>query len=105
MIQVTEKAIEKLKTLREGSKALRVSVIGGGCSGMSYKMAWTETEIIASNDKLFRFDDLQMVVDPKSYLYLAGSELDFTDGLEGQGFSWSNPNAKRSCGCGASFSA
>jgi iron-sulfur cluster assembly protein len=104
MIYITTQALEKLQSIREGSKALRVAVIGGGCSGLSYKMEWVEESTITDKDNVFAFDNLSVVVDGKSSLYLRGSQLDFSDGLDGTGFNWSNPNAARSCGCGSSFS-
>ena len=105
MINVTQRAVDKLKTLREGDKALRVGVVGGGCSGLSYKMEWVEPNSVVTTDKLFvAGDDMKVVIDAKSYLYLLGSTLDHTEGLDGKGFEWSNPNAQRSCGCGSSFS-
>jgi iron-sulfur cluster assembly protein len=104
MVTATQAAVEKLKTLREGEKALRVSVAGGGCSGLSYKLEWVEPASISSNDKLMVVDDIKIVIDPKSYIYLVGMELNYTDGLDGVGFSFVNPNAKRVCGCGSSFS-
>src|SRR5690606_3139859 len=108
MISVTERAIQEIKRIqeKEGSAGfnLRVQVVGGGCSGMSYKLGFDNKPESAS-DKIFEKDGVKVVVDPKSYLYLAGTELDFTDGLNGSGFVFSNPNAKRTCGCGSSFSA
>jgi iron-sulfur cluster assembly protein len=99
---ITDPALTKLKSLQEGDKALRVSVVGGGCSGLSYKLSWEETP--KENDKITNVDGLVIVVDPKSFLFIQGIELDYTDGLDGQGFQFNNPNAKRSCGCGSSFS-
>jgi iron-sulfur cluster assembly protein len=105
MITATQAAIDKLKALREGDKALRVSVAGGGCSGLSYKLEWIDPATVTGHDKLFVVgDDIKVVVDPKSHLYLSGTSLDYTDGLDGVGFTFNNPNAKRSCGCGESFS-
>src|SRR4051812_15712416 len=107
MIHVTEKAaseIRRLLTKEPSSESfLRVQVVGGGCSGMSYKLGF-ETDK-RENDKIFEEHGVQVVVDPKSYLYIAGTTLDFSDGLNGTGFSFVNPNAKKSCGCGSSFSA
>jgi len=101
----TQSAIDKLRSLREGDKALRVRVSGGGCSGLSYKLEWVESNTIDDKDKLFNIDgDIKIVIDSRSYIYLAGTELDHSDGLDGVGFTFSNPNAKKSCGCGSSFS-
>jgi iron-sulfur cluster assembly protein len=107
MIHVTEKAAQEIKRLLSKETAadsfLRVQVVGGGCSGMSYKLGF-ETNRQAT-DKIFEELGVQVVVDPKSYLYVAGTTLDFSDGLQGTGFNFINPNAKKSCGCGSSFSA
>lgn len=107
-ITVTEKALKEVKRIQandpEASGAnLRVSVVGGGCSGMSYKLGFDKTEP-AANDKVHEFDGVKIVIDTKSALFLNGTELDFSDGLNGTGFVFNNPNAKRSCGCGSSFS-
>lgn len=99
---ITDRALTKLKSLQEGDKGLRVSVVGGGCSGLSYKMSWIDEP--SEGDKVTTVNGLTIVVDPKSFLFIKGIELDYTDGLDGQGFVWNNPNAKRSCGCGSSFS-
>ncbi len=108
MIHVTPKAVAEIIRLSEKEKAplaqLRVMVIGGGCSGMSYKLGF-DADAVPAQDKLFEQDGVRIVTDPKSYLYLAGTELDFSDGLNGTGFVFNNPNAKRTCGCGSSFSA
>jgi iron-sulfur cluster assembly protein len=108
MIQITEKAVSEIRRIQQtdttasGAK-LRVMVVGGGCSGMSYKLGFDKEE--KPNDKVFEKDGVELVCDSKSYLYLAGTILDFTDGLNGTGFVFNNPNAKRTCGCGSSFSA
>lgn len=99
---ITDPALTKLKSLQEGDKALRVSVVGGGCSGLSYKLSWEDMP--KENDRVTNVNGLMIVVDPKSFLFINGIELDFTDGLDGQGFQFNNPNAKRACGCGSSFS-
>lgn len=109
MISVTEKAAKEITRIKENDTAakesvLRVQVIGGGCSGMSYKLGF-DNQPINETDKIFEYGNVKLVVDAKSYLYLAGTELDFTDGLNGTGFVFNNPNAKRTCGCGSSFSA
>ena len=98
---ITDRALTKIKSIREEGKALRVSVVGGGCSGLSYKLSWDAPK---DNDRQTIIDDVTLVVDPKSFLFIQGIELDYTDGLDGQGFQFNNPNAKRSCGCGSSFS-
>jgi len=106
MIKVTEKAASEIKRLREKESPasfLRVQVIGGGCSGMSYKLGFDTKK--TESDKVFEDQGVTVLVDPKSYLYIAGTTLDFSDGLQGTGFNFINPNAKKSCGCGSSFSA
>lgn len=80
---------------------LRVGVEGGGCSGLSYKMSFDNT--LLENDKQFEDKGIKIVVDRKSFVYLVGTELDFSGGLNGKGFSFNNPNATRSCSCGESF--
>jgi iron-sulfur cluster assembly protein len=109
MITLTEKAIKEIKRLQETDPTatgslLRVQVTGGGCSGMSYKLGF-DNQPPAATDKTFEKDGVKIVIDPKSYLYLTGTTLDFSDGLNGTGFVFNNPNAKRTCGCGSSFSA
>jgi iron-sulfur cluster assembly protein len=109
MISVTEKAVKEIGRIQQNDASakdsvLRVQVVGGGCSGMSYKLGFDNQPINAS-DKVFEYGGIKLVVDAKSYLYLSGTELDFTDGLNGTGFVFNNPNAKRTCGCGSSFSA
>src|SRR4051794_40439778 len=108
MIQVTDKAVSEIRRIKttDASAAdanLRVQVTGGGCSGMSYKLGFDNVPPTAS-DEVFEKDGIKLIIDAKSYLYLAGTELDFTDGLNGTGFVFKNPNAKRTCGCGSSFS-
>jgi len=106
MITITEKAKHKLHDLRieEGysdTAFLRVGVVGGGCSGLSYKLGF-DTEL-KDGDQEFEDNGFKLVVDLKSFLYLAGTELHFSDGLNGKGFEFHNPNASRTCGCGESF--
>jgi iron-sulfur cluster assembly protein len=84
------------------SHHLRVGVKGGGCSGLSYVMDFDTT--IESTDEIINLDKLKVVIDRKSVLYLYGTELQYSGGLNGKGFQWSNPNASRTCGCGESFS-
>jgi iron-sulfur cluster assembly protein len=108
-IEMTDKAVSEIKRIQasdptSANAMLRVMVVGGGCSGMSYKLGF-ENQEPAATDKIFEKDGVKVVVDPKSFLYLTGTELDFTDGLNGTGFVFKNPNAKRTCGCGSSFSA
>ena len=107
MITVTEKAVKEIKRLQsEDATAreskLRVMVTGGGCSGMSYKLGFDD-QAPPPADKVFEEAGVAIVVDPKSFLFLSGMTLDFSDGLNGTGFVFQNPNAKRTCGCGSSF--
>jgi len=109
VIEVTDKAVTEIKRIKTSDPTatnayLRVMVVGGGCSGMSYKLGF-DSQPTAATDKIFEKEGVQVVVDPKSFLYLSGTVLDFTDGLNGTGFVFTNPNAKRTCGCGSSFSA
>ena len=105
MINVTEKAANEVKRImtqkNEGDLYLRVQVVGGGCSGMSYKLDFDKAK--KDSDKLFEEHGIKLIVDPKSYLYIMNTTLDFSDGLQGTGFNFINPNAKKSCGCGSSF--
>ena len=107
MIFVSDKAKEKVVTLMknaaigENEYFLRVSVVGGGCSGLSYKMDFDNEP--KPMDQIFEHNGLKVVTDLKSFLYLVNTTLDFSDGLNGKGFYFSNPNASRSCGCGESF--
>ncbi len=105
-ITITEKATEKVKQLMADEKMstdyfVRVSVKGGGCSGLSYDLDFDNER--KESDQEFMSNGIKIVCDLKSYLYLAGTELDFSDGLNGKGFAFINPNAKRTCGCGESF--
>lgn len=107
MIYVSDKAKDKVTHLMKDAAIvgdnyfLRVSVVGGGCSGLSYKMDFdNETKPM---DQVFEDNGIKVVTDLKSFLYLVNTTLDFSDGLNGKGFYFSNPNASRSCGCGESF--
>ena len=105
MIQLTSGAISEVKRLLEKQGkpgfGLRVGVQGGGCSGLSYKLGFDGEH---KGDHVLEVDGIKVFIDPKSELYLEGTMLDFVDGLEGSGFKFLNPNAKKSCGCGESFS-
>ena len=106
MIQVTPKAIEKIKKTfaREGvTGGLRLGVLGGGCSGLSYQFKFDTKE--RPTDKIFDYDGVKIFVDPKSLLYLNGTTLEYEETLMRQGFVFQNPNAARNCGCGSSFTA
>jgi len=104
MIQMTDQAaarIEKLVTEKgQAGAGLRVKVVGGGCSGLTYKMDLDE---IRQGDKVFEHAGAKLVVDRKSFLYLNGTVLDYSEELMSSGFNLQNPNVKRSCGCGSSF--
>lgn len=107
MIHISEKAKGKIHELRQSaglddSYFLRVGVVGGGCSGLSYKLDFDNES--QPNDQVFEEDGVKLVTDLKSFLYLCDTTLDFSDGLNGKGFHFSNPNASRTCGCGESFS-
>lgn len=107
VITITPKALDEIKRIfREQSenakKGLRVGVVGGGCSGLSYKIDFDDPR---EKDHVLRFDEnLEVYIDVKSAIYLKGVELDFQDGLKGKGFVFQNPNATNTCGCGESFS-
>jgi iron-sulfur cluster assembly protein len=107
LIKVTRSAGNKVSTLlsKQGRPGgvLRVAVIGGGCSGLQYKMDLQDAP--ANRDILVESSGIKVVVDPKSALYVTGSELDFIEALQGGGFKVTNPNAATSCSCGESFSA
>ena len=98
------KAIELMKQAgveNDSSYFLRVSVIGGGCSGLSYKLDFDNE--LKPSDQVFETGNIKLVTDIKSLLYLLNTELDYSDGLNGKGFLFKNPNASRTCGCGESF--
>ncbi|MCK0130548.1 iron-sulfur cluster assembly accessory protein [Flavobacteriaceae bacterium F08102] len=107
MLQVSEiaktKVIELMK--EEGYDAskdfVRVGVKSGGCSGLSYELSFDNKQL--ENDKVFEDNSIKIVVDKKSFLYLVGTTLDYSGGLNGSGFIFKNPNANRTCGCGESF--
>lgn len=108
-IQVTERAIKRIRTAiaKEGISpsegGLRLGVMGGGCSGLSYSIKFDTHP--RERDRIFTFDDIRIFVDPKSFLYLHGMILDYEETLMRQGFNFINPNSSRSCGCGSSFTA
>ncbi|MCF6296849.1 MAG: iron-sulfur cluster assembly accessory protein [Flavobacteriaceae bacterium] len=108
MIQVSEIAKNKVIELMaaDGYDAsidyVRVGVKSGGCSGLSYELNFDKEQ--QENDKIFENNDIKIIVDKKSFLYLIGTTLDYSGGLNGTGFVFNNPNANRTCGCGESFS-
>jgi iron-sulfur cluster assembly protein len=107
MVTITDFAASKIKDLKdkEGLSTehnIRVAVEGGGCSGLMYDLQFSAEQ--QPSDMIFEDKGIKIMVDKKSILYLAGTELDFSDGLNGKGFQFKNPNASRTCGCGESFS-
>ena len=107
MVQLTETAITKVREILDTQEpkpaGLRIAVVGGGCSGFSYSMAFENSPGML--DKTYAFDGLKVFVDQASLLYLDGAQVDFVETLEGSGFKFNNPNVKSTCGCGRSFSA
>jgi iron-sulfur cluster assembly protein len=105
MVTISEGAAKKLNSLIEESgfktPFVRVAVKGGGCSGLSYDLSFDTDQ--QTGDTLAEDKGVQILIDMKSLLYLYGTELDFSDGLNGKGFQFINPNASRTCGCGESF--
>jgi iron-sulfur cluster assembly protein len=108
MITLTPAARDEVKRLmaqeQKPNAALRVGVKGGGCSGLSYVMA-LDDDAPKQYDQVFEDDGVKVLIDAKSHLYLDGLTIDFKSGLVGGGFEFQNPNAKKSCGCGTSFTA
>jgi len=106
-ITITDRAIDQIRTVASeedvdlSSTMLRVAVVPGGCSGLTYDLGWDTT--VQEQDTVEARDDVRVVLDQKSALYLDGTELDFTDGLQGDGFHFTNPQATRTCACGESF--
>ncbi len=107
MIQLTERATDKVSEILTAQDpkptGLRISVVGGGCSGFTYSMAFENTPGLL--DKTYDFKGLKVFVDQASMLYLDGVEVDYVETLEGSGFKFNNPNVKSTCGCGSSFQA
>lgn len=106
IVNVTEKAIEQIKTIFASEtpspdKGLRLAVIGGGCSGLQYKIEFSDKK---DKDNIIEMEGVRIFIDPKSSIYLKDVQLDFQDGLNGKGFVFNNPNATNTCGCGESFS-
>jgi iron-sulfur cluster assembly protein len=107
MITIGDKALEHVIELMRAdgispeTHFLRVGVKGGGCSGLSYAMDFDDT--ITEMDETIDLQTLKVVIDKKSVLYLYGTQLEYSDGLNGKGFYWNNPQASRTCGCGESF--
>ncbi|MSP16641.1 MAG: iron-sulfur cluster insertion protein ErpA [Myxococcales bacterium] len=107
MLSLTEKAAEKVLEIRttegiEEAMALRLRVVGGGCSGFSYDLYFDAS---VEADRSFDSNGVKLVVDQMSLMYLSETEVDYVEGLQGAGFKFNNPNVKSTCGCGSSFSA
>ena len=107
MVQLTERAVGKVKEIMSSQEpqpnGLRISVVGGGCSGFSYSMAFENQPNML--DKTYDYDGLKVFIDQASLLYLDGAKVDYVETLEGSGFKFENPHVKSTCGCGSSFSA
>src|SRR6195952_2297005 len=105
MVNLTETAVSKVQEILDGQDpkpaGLRISVVGGGCSGFSYSMAFENAPGML--DKTYHYNDLKVFVDQASMLYLDGAEVDYVESLEGSGFKFNNPQVKSTCGCGSSF--
>ena len=103
-VTMTARAAEKIKELLTAkdkeAHGLRLKVVGGGCSGLQYKL---DLDLSRPGDRIFEKEGAKVLVDLKSLLYLSGTELDYKEGLMESGFVFQNPNVKRACGCGASF--
>ncbi|MBI1383106.1 MAG: iron-sulfur cluster assembly accessory protein [Planctomycetaceae bacterium] len=107
MITVTDRAAKEVARIIDEQKlsdatVLRVGVKGGGCSGFSYTLGFDDAT--SEVDQIFEINGVRVAVDPKSFLYLNGTQIDFEESLMGRGFKFGNPNAAKSCGCGESFS-
>jgi iron-sulfur cluster assembly protein len=105
-IELTEKAASEIKNIKASNNipeahGLRLGVKGGGCSGLTYVLAFDENP--KEKDHVFELQGIKVFIDPKSLFYLSGTVLDFTDGLNGRGFVFNNPQAAKTCGCGNSF--
>jgi len=106
LVTVTDRAQQEIRAIFERetidkNTGLRLSVMGGGCSGLSYDMGFSEPR---PDDSILEYGGFNLLLDPKSTIYLKGIALDFQDGLMGKGFVFANPNATNTCGCGESFS-
>jgi iron-sulfur cluster assembly protein len=106
IVAITPRAAQEIRKVKTDNKipeghALRFGVKGGGCSGMTYVLAFDENP--RSGDTTYEMEGITVYIDPKSQFYLSGTTLDFSDGLNGRGFVFNNPNATKTCGCGSSF--
>ncbi|MFI5252550.1 MAG: HesB/IscA family protein [Bacteroidota bacterium] len=105
-ITLTEKAVQEIRSIKAKNNipethGLRLGIKGGGCSGYTYVLGFDAES--KPNDKIFQVQDIHVFIDPKSLFFLSGTQLDFSDGLNGKGFVFNNPNAQKTCGCGNSF--
>ncbi len=106
-IDITDRALAQIRQVARAENVdfeeanLRVAVVSGGCSGLTYDLGWDTT--VKEDDEMQVVDDIPVVMDLKSFLYIDGSVLDFTEGLDGEGFHFKNPQASRTCACGESF--
>jgi iron-sulfur cluster assembly protein len=108
-IKISDSAAQRIREIRKEQNIaenipLRISVKSGGCSGLTYDIDFESNGEARQGDEQFEDNGIQLVVDMRSFLYLAGTQLNYTDGLTGQGFHFQNPNAVRTCSCGESFS-
>jgi iron-sulfur cluster assembly protein len=107
MVELTPIAVTKVKEILQQQNpqptGLRVAVVGGGCSGFSYHMAF-ENQLNENADNVYEFEGLKVMVDQMSEMYLDGITIDYVESIEGSGFKFNNPNVKSTCGCGSSFS-
>jgi iron-sulfur cluster assembly protein len=108
-LHISDEAARRIAEIRSEKNIspdtpLRISVVSGGCSGLTYNLEFDSDKAPEESDKQFEDHGIKLIVDMRSFLYLAGTELEYTDGLTGQGFHFKNPNAARSCSCGESFS-
>lgn len=107
MVQLTDTAVSKVREILDQQEpkpaGLRIAVVGGGCSGFSYSMAFENQPNML--DKTYDYDGLKVFIDQASLLYLDGAKVDYVETLEGSGFKFDNPQVKSTCGCGSSFSA
>jgi iron-sulfur cluster assembly accessory protein len=104
-VMLTERAAKQIRKIKENEGLdenlyLRVAVEGGGCSGLSYKLGF---DIKTDEDEIIQSQGMDIIIDPKHLMYLNGIEIDYPDGLDARGFTFDNPNASESCGCGSSF--
>lgn len=107
LVELTEKAVQKIKEIAEKedmTPIIRAGVKGGGCSGYTHDLFFEKEEEIKDMDHVFEFDGVRLIVDMMSLTYIEGTSIDYVDGLMGAGFKFNNPKAKRTCGCGSSFS-